>query len=83
MRGCFREMQTTFLYRLKGSIKEHFAGRQGCVTGDRYLSPELWNKFTAAHALTFESLRNAHGGGEGKTTCRFYYNDGIMSLGLL
>ena len=53
-------------------------------------SPELCDKFTIAHALTLDSLRNAHGkGGEGeggggdKTTCRFYYNDGIMSLGLL
>ena len=37
------------------------------MTGDHYLidSPEVWNKFTAMHALTLESLRNAHLGGHG------------------
>ena len=57
------------------------------MTGDHYLidSPELCNKFFIAHALTLDSLRNAHGwgGGVSKTAGRFYYNDGIMSLGLL
>ena len=54
------------------------------MTGDHYLidSPELCNRFIIAHALTLDSLRHAHPG-RGKTTCRFYYNDGIMSLGLL
>ena len=32
------------------------------MTGDHYLidSPELCNKFIIAHALTLDSLRNAH-----------------------
>ena len=59
------------------------------MTADHYLidSPKICNKFTATHALTLELVRNAHGagwwGGGAKTTCRFCYNDGIMSLGLL
>ena len=48
------------------------------MTGNHYWidSPELCNKFTVVIAL-----RNVHRGRG--TTCRFYYNDGIMSLGLL
>ena len=55
------------------------------MTGDHYLidSPELCNKFTAAHALTLESPRNSYWVGGGAKPHVIYCNYGIMSLGLL
>ena len=52
------------------------------MTGSLFSCPKFCNKFVIVHALTLDLLRKACPG-EGKTTCRFYCNVDIMSLGLL
>lgn len=44
--------------------------------------PEFYNKFIIAYDPTLDSLTKTDLG-EVKATCRFYYNVGSMSLGLL
>lgn len=53
------------------------------MTRSLFYCPKFYNKFIIVHSLTtLDLLRKAHLG-EGKTTCRFYCNVDIMSLGLL
>ena len=83
---CFCEVKLDLPNRFKGVYKELFLQGggydHGWVTGDPNLTdcPEFCNKFFIAYAPALDSLRKVQLG-EGKTTCRFYHNDGIMSSG--